>query len=334
MFRLKTLERAMDKKQAIDLIRGSCLHEQANNLIEQLLPSARIVVHEDPGGSVVDSANSHFGGLPYLPRNASWPVWDRRDFLNAKITRLEDQFQANPSATGLRDIALRMRQQLPLGPLPLLFLGQLDLSEIHAAAPLPGWPCEGTLAFFHEPSAWGFDPLARGHCRVLFFRRDEELAPVSFPRDLPDAERFPHRRLSFMREWTLPTRLKTNAVEMSFWSNEDYHELCRQLMSVLGEDEPIHRCGGHPQAIQGEMRLECQLVTNGLYCGDSSGYQDPRRTLLEKGVADWDLLVQIDSDEERCSWMWYDVGRVYFWARRQDIEAIDFDDSWAVLQSY
>ncbi len=30
------------------------------------------------------------------------------------------------------------------------------------------------------------------------------------------------------------------------------------------------------------MELECQLVANGLYCGDSSGYEDPGRMSLEK----------------------------------------------------
>jgi uncharacterized protein YwqG len=82
------------------------------------------------------------------------------------------------------------------------------------------------------------------------------------------------------------------------------------------------------------MRLECQLVTNGIYCGDSSGYQDPRRSVLEKGAADWNLLLQIDSDEKQLGWIWGDTGRVYFWARRQDIALAEFDGSWALLQCY
>ena len=82
------------------------------------------------------------------------------------------------------------------------------------------------------------------------------------------------------------------------------------------------------------MRLECQLVTNGLYCGDATGYQDPRRASLELGASDWQLLLQIDSDEERLGWMWGDVGRVYFWIRRQDLASADFEGAWAVLQCY
>jgi uncharacterized protein YwqG len=66
------------------------------------------------------------------------------------------------------------------------------------------------------------------------------------------------------------------------------------------------------------MQLECQLVTNGLYCGDASGYDDPRRRALETGATDWRLLLQIDSDDVLGS-MWGDSGRVYFWIREQDV---------------
>jgi uncharacterized protein YwqG len=80
------------------------------------------------------------------------------------------------------------------------------------------------------------------------------------------------------------------------------------------------------------MRLECQLVTNGIYCGDAFGYKGPRVALLEPGAVDWQLLLQIDSDEYRLGWVWGDAGRLYFWARNQEIEAAEFDGSWALHQ--
>ena len=48
-------------------------------------------------------------------------------------------------------------------------------------------------------------------------------------------------------------------------------------------DMVTHPIDGYPVTIQGDMYLECQLVTNGLYCGDSSSYDDPRRQELEVG---------------------------------------------------
>jgi len=323
----------MEKNQAIDVIRRSGLSRYADLLIEHLLPSARVVLHDASAGSD-DSVASHFGGLPSLPSGVNWPAWDRRNYLSAQITRLEDKFRATARLIGLRDIAQQMRADLSSGPVRLQFLAQLSLGELHATAPLQGWPHEGTMLFFCEPSAWGFDPLASGHCRVLYFPAREKLAPTPAPSDLPDEVRFPQRSLSLRREWTLPNRISINGADLSIWGSDDYRDLCQRLVPKLSKHEPIHRCGGHPQEIQGDMRLECQLVTNGIYCGDQSGYRDPRRSLLEKGAAEWQLLLQVDSDENRLGWMWGDAGRVYFWARQQEIEAANFDGSWAVLQCH
>ena len=323
----------MDKQQAIDAIRGSSLSGQADLLIEHLLPSARALVQEDRGGTVPDPVSSHLGGLPSLPHDAKWPVWDSRDYLSRKIARLEDKFRSNPRATGLRDIAARMRQDMPAGPIPLAFIGQLNLAELAASAPLEGWPKEGILAVFYG-SVSGFDPLERGGSRVLFYPDGKVLAPADPPTGLPESQRFPERKVSFRREWTLPSNPRR------VWPKEDYRTLRRQLeplrrqlASVLSDKEPIHRCAGHPDEIQGDMRLECQLVTNGIFCGDSGGYQDPRVKTLEGGAADWRLLLQVDSDE-KLKWMWGDIGRIYFWARQQDIAARDFGGAWAILQCY
>jgi hypothetical protein len=323
----------MDNKlQSIEIIRQSSLSQHAEILGESLLPSARIIVLGDD--EKPEPFHSHFGGQPSLPCDISWPEWDSRDFVIGQITRLEARFKANPRATGLRDIAERMRQDMANGPEPLPFLGQISLREITAIVPLHGWPTDGTLLFFAETSAWGFDPLARGHCRVFYASPHVELAEVPIPRGLPDNAIYPCRGLTFSREWTLPTRMTIGSDDFSMWGDNDYADLCRRLMPTLSESEPIHRCGGHPQEIQGEMRLECQLVAHGIYCGDSSGYEDPRRKILERGAADWQLLIQIDSDEARLGWMWGDSGRVYFWARQQDIEMHNFDDSWSILQCY
>lgn len=93
----------------------------------------------------------------------------------------------------------------------------------------------------------------------------------------------------------------------------------------------INKIFGHPDQIQGDMQLECQLVSNGLFCGDSSGYNDQRRKVLEKGMKEWRLLLQIDSDEN-CEMMWGDVGRLYFWIKTDDLTNKRFDKVWMSLQ--
>jgi uncharacterized protein YwqG len=324
----------MDKKQAVETIRDSHLGDAADLLIERLLPSARIIVANDPTESMTELESSCFGGLPPLPPGVTWPVWDRTELLKADIARRELEFRDKPIPRGMARIIAEMREELSAGPKPLLFLAQMSLKQLGAAAPILGWPCEGTLLFFCDPSDWGYDPLARGHCRVFHIPNGEKVIPTSAPRNLPDDSRFRRYLLNFKAEWTLPTQIDDDGIELSTWRNEDYRELCRHLIGVENHQSPIHRCGGHPQQIQSDMQLECQLVADGLYCGNSTGYQDPRRATLEKSAADWRLLLQIDSDEDRLGWMWGDLGRVYFWARRQDIEAGDFSGAWSITQCH
>lgn len=291
----------MNREEAIEVIRRSGLSAHPELLSKKLLPSARIIVQDETMNGVSDSAISQFGGVPLLPPVVNWPRWE-----------------------------------LSSGPVPLAFLAQLSLAEIHATAPVTGWPQAGTLAFFYDSSQpWGFDPKMRGHCRVLFFPVNEELLPAAIPVNLPADAKFPKRRVCFRHEWTLPECVEVDGAWLTIWENDEFRSLIKMLtQSDPCEGGPIHRCGGHEQELQGDMRLECQLVTNGLYCGDGSGYKDPRRFTLEQGASDWQLLAQFDSDEKQLRWMWGDAGRVYFWARRQDIEAANFDGAWAILQCY
>jgi uncharacterized protein YwqG len=96
-------------------------------------------------------------------------------------------------------------------------------------------------------------------------------------------------------------------------------------------DGAAHRLLGHPDPLQGDMQLECQLVPHGLYCGDASGSRDPRAARLRPGAADWRLLLQVDSQDET-GMMWGDVGRLYYWIRREDLAVGDWDGTWLILQ--
>jgi uncharacterized protein YwqG len=76
-------------------------------------------------------------------------------------------------------------------------------------------------------------------------------------------------------------------------------------------DKPAHHLFGYPSPAQGnDMDLECQLVSHGLYCGDTSGYQDSRAKELEAGRHDWILLLQLDTDDD-AGMMWGDCGMLY-----------------------
>jgi uncharacterized protein YwqG len=94
-----------------------------------------------------------------------------------------------------------------------------------------------------------------------------------------------------------------------------------------------HALGGWPSPVQGEMETECQLVTNGIFCGLPEGYTSRKAMRLRPGAADWRLVLQIASDE-RVGFEWGDSGKLYVWMREQDIHARRFDRCWTILQCY
>jgi uncharacterized protein YwqG len=131
-------------------------------------------------------------------------------------------------------------------------------------------------------------------------------------------------------ELTLPDDLPD--IQYDTPAYDSYRGLCENLTSGGGPTQ--HRLLGHPQLIQNPMELECQLASNGVYCGGPEGYESEKAKHLQSGAADWRLLLQIDTDEEGPGWMWGDVGRIYFWIKEHDLKNLRFRDAWLILQCY
>jgi hypothetical protein len=118
-----------------------------------------------------------------------------------------------------------------------------------------------------------------------------------------------------------------------------YDDVWEKWNSRRPETEPIpnrrpdlcHRMGGYPDRLQGDLRLEAQLVSHGLYCGNASGYAEGKQKGLWPGAKEWELLLQIDS-EEAAGMMWGDVGRIYFLIHRDDLRERRFEKIWAGLE--
>lgn len=100
----------------------------------------------------------------------------------------------------------------------------------------------------------------------------------------------------------------------------------------LSQQDGTHRVLGHASPAESDMQLNAQLVMNGIFCGDSSGYAHPRVAELEKGADDWILLLQLDSDE-RGGLKWADIGEIYFWIHRDHLALQKFDRVWLTLES-
>lgn len=210
----------------------------------------------------------------------------------------------------------------------LSFIGQLNCAELKSFDVDNLLPNEGLLSFFYcsEQEAWGFDPKDADRFNVIYTDSIDNLERIDYPKDLEEFSIFQPNELKFASSLSLPG-----------WEHDS-------IEGVLSDDQIDNyidiNCGadnqifGYANCIQGPMELECQLVTNGLYCGDSSGYEDPKIKEVESGKEDWILLLQIDSEEENAGMMWGDSGKLYYWIKKQDLKDKNFDKSWFVLQCY
>jgi uncharacterized protein YwqG len=216
------------------------------------------------------------------------------------------------------------------------FLLQVDLAEIAELDSINVLPKSGILTFFYdlENQPWGYDPDHLDGFRVEYF--PEQPYHIS---DSPHKMiKIPERVIIFNRILTLPSpwsRPFDRLQQECQWTKAEVRQYLDFLTAYDGqfypENHPSHRLFGYSENIQGDMQFEAQLVSNGLYCGNSSGYKDPRAKLLESGADDWLLLLQLDSDDS-AELMWGDVGMLYYWIRVDDIANRRFSRSWMTLE--
>lgn len=220
---------------------------------------------------------------------------------------------------------------------PLSFVGQLDFAELAAcrAEALPNLPRDGVLALFYDvqEQPWGFDPKDGASSKLLWTPRSSEAVALAPPRELEEAglafdlplKLTPRPGLSLPDPWDRRATLPVD--DWGQDAADDYTVLRERLTG----GEHSHQVGGHPWWIQSDARLEAQLVTHGLYCGDSRGYDSPQARRLEPGANDWSLLWQIGSDDAS-GFMWGDMGNLYLLIRDADLRARRFERAWLGLQ--
>ena len=193
-------------------------------------------------------------------------------------------------------------------------------------------PSTGTLSFLYnaEQDTWGFDPKDSGSFQVAY-SPPTGLTRQDLPPDLPEHGRFGLCELTFEPAVSLPpleshafeslaTRVPRNALDPLYDELADHQEWASRSLLL-----------GYPDQIQGDMQTECALVSGGLYCGDAAGYRDPRAAGLRKQAPEWQLLLQVAS-EDAAHMMWGDLGCLYYWMRTPALVAQRFADAWLILQ--
>ena len=143
------------------------------------------------------------------------------------------------------------------------------------------------LSFFYDLKELpgGYDPNDLDGFAVFYFPETTRL--LRSPPNDPETA-LPEASMRFWPAESLPS-FRTRAQERLYGQlkaemnatvdDNAYADLINSLFRVHAPtpDGPDHHIGGHSDNVQDDMQLKAQLVMNGLYCGDSSGYNDPRR---------------------------------------------------------
>lgn len=255
-------------------------------------PSIRL--HADPvAETTIPIGASKLGGIPDLPTGVEWPDWNK---------------------------------------VPQSFIAQIRLADVQAYDTNRLLPQQGMLWFFYDAhqQTYGADPADRGGWQVLYTASNTvSLQRTSFPASLPTESRFTAASLSFSNEITLSQQPQIDIPQYDWTTNEQkqYENLLATYPNPIDHAAIHHRLLGNPDTIQDDMREQCQLVSHGIT--DSS---DPKAAALLNGAKDWQLLLQIDSDEH-AGMQWGNTGMLYYWIPTTDLQSQHFNTTWLILQS-
>ncbi len=285
---------------------------------EQLAGMFRSSIRLDIAGPAEERLGaSRFGGAPDVPDGFEWPAY-----------------------TGIVYNETEARER------PLAFLAQIDCAEAAAFDAEGLLPKTGLLSFFYEMETqrWGFDPKDAGCARVYWFEDPAALRRTGLPEQLPEWACFPSLKIAMARVPCLPDAEDFRLVHEMPYEDWDAFYQARAALGVDaesdGEEEEVavSKLLGWPDVIQGPIPPECELVSRGLYLGNTwsavaseEEIEEARRTSVEG----WRLLFQLDTVEDGdFELMFGDSGRIYFYIRLEDLKARRFDRAWLVLQCY
>lgn len=217
---------------------------------------------------------------------------------------------------------------------PLSFLAQINCEEVKKYDLDNRLPSKGMLYFFYEleTMVWGFDPKDRGSAKVYYYDGEiEELVRTDFPEDMDQEFRLPEVKMFFDSKYNAPTFDEMfNDYQNEAW--EEYYKILDKSGYMMTGDNSS-KLLGYADNIQGDMLTQCQLVTNGIYCGESTSYESPDAKELEKSREQWKLLLQLDTiTTNHFELMFGDFGRIYYYIKDEDLKNKNFENTWLVLQ--
>lgn len=261
---------------------------------------------------------SKFGGVPDLPRDFVWPyckIINRKKFVLPIINRKNKEENK-----------------------ALSFLCQINLEDAAKFDKENLLPKKGMLYFFYEAATtpWGFDPKDKGSSRVFYYEGDIlSLAKIELPSDIDKDCIFPEIKIDFKNTLEVPY-IEEYA---EYYEDVEYDEYVEARKTNGFEEEVGNRSKllGYADIIQNSIQTECEAVSRGMYMGDDKAWRalskKEEEDIMERSK-DWILLFQLDTvtDEKDFELMWGDMGRLYFYIRKDDLINRHFENVWTVLQ--
>lgn len=284
-----------EKMDQLKVLIDNCgLSAHSDELLKRVQKSIGIVPQLVESDKDIALAQSKFGGRPDVPWGFKWPVYSGS---------------------------------------PLSFVAQINFAEMQHLSKEFELPEAGVLSFFYDNNVWGFDPRDKDGFKVYFFSAEDGVQ-LNLSRSEGSGKEEPYEpykpcRIGFESFYSLPAPNRDGEDSVDDLLGDGLRENYYQLLNDMGFH---HRMFGYSEPVQNEMESECQLVTNGIYCGDVLNYEDPKITALLKNNDQWQLLLQLNSDEDFSDMMWGDVGCLYYWIKKEDFKQRRFDNSWIVMQ--
>ena len=265
---------------------------------KELLKTARSSIRLEIGGAVTGSTK--FGGRPDVSNDFEWAYYNGR---------------------------------------PLSFLAQFDLEEISRYDTENLLPKTGMLSFFYDLGAMpqSIDDEDDGFVRVYWFEDKSALRTAEYPDDLKAEYRFPALNITARSEksyQSYPDFLLQRAKLVEYW------EKFEEAQNSIGIEESgnISKLLGWADPIRGNMTVQCELISRGYYLGDEQSRSEvtplDRQEAEQWSAKDWVPLLQLDTviDGEFCL-KFGDPGRFYFYIRRDDLAARDFNEIMVFVQN-
>ncbi len=198
---------------------------------------------------------------------------------------------------------------------PLVFIGQLNLSQIQTVGVSNDLPNSGMLYFFYDAidqGIYGSNHEGQKAWRTLYYDGDlRQLIPVDHP--LGKQYMLPANLITFTKGLSLHSEkighIKNSSLRVR------YNRFLKDLKRLNGLDgKPCHQLLGHPQNIQNDVYEELNYAKG----------HEHKETYI--------LLLQVDTDEENLQIMWGDAGTIYFVISEDHLKNREFEGTEFCLQ--